>query len=492
MKNLTIIPLPASVKYTDGIFFCKGLPKITADSCFKPELAVFRGQMKAVFPKEDAGTRLTVTQALDKKEKAEWYKLTITPEDITIEAAEGAGIYHGLQTLRQLFMTQDAGGIPCVVIEDAPQFPWRGFMLDCSRNFFTVEFVKKVIDAISMHHINKFHWHLTDDQGWRLPIEKYPLLIEIGSKRYDTRRRGYYGGFYTTEDIKAIVAWAAERHVEVVPEVDLPGHTSSVLAAYPGLGCTGGPYKVEDRYGVFDEVLCAGNDGLWDLSAAVFDTLVDLFPSKYVHIGGDEVRYLRWSECPKCRAKMQEWGMTEAFAIQPKITTRLVAMLAERGKIAIGWDEVIDDKEAAKTLPQDLVVMSWRGRGGGDAAVKLGHRVIMTPNSEGCYLDYQQKDSPDEPGPFFNSPLSKLYALNPVSAGMSREDAALILGAQGNLWTEQIVSAKLAEYMAFPRICALAEALWTPCENKNFEDFQTRLTTHNQRLELLDLLYCRY
>jgi hexosaminidase len=366
-------------------------------------------------------------------------------------------------------------------------------MLDCARSFFTVEFIKKLIDAISMHHINKFHWHLTDDQGWRLPVKKYPLLTEIGSKRFDTRRRdAYYGGFYTAGEIKDIVAWAAERHVEVVPEIDLPGHTSSVLAAYPGLGCTGGPSHVEDRFGVFDDVLCAGNDGLWDLAGTVFDTLARLFPSKYVHIGGDEVSYKRWEECPKCRAKMKEWKVKEASGIQARITGKLVTMLGERGKTAIGWDEVIDDKEAAKKLPQELVIMSWRGRAGGNAATKIGHPVIMAPNSDGCYLDYKQKDSPEEPGQPFPKPFSQLYALNPVSAGMTKKEAALVLGAQGNLWTEYIYASKIAEYMLFPRLCALAEALWTPGANKNFDDFKSRLTVHNGRLERLDLLYCRY
>ncbi|MDR3284424.1 MAG: beta-N-acetylhexosaminidase [Treponema sp.] len=491
--NLNIIPQPASVQYRGGGFYCTGLPKITGDSCFEPERAVFREQMKPVFPQEDPAARITLKQAPDRGERQERYTLTIAPEGITVEAGDNAGMYHGLQVLRQLFMTRDdGGGIPCAVIEDYPRFPWRGLMLDCSRHFFTVEFIKKLIDALSLHHLNTFHWHLSDDQGWRLPVSTYPLLTEIGSKRLDTRRRdAWYGGFYTTADITEIVAWAACRHVEVVPEIDLPGHTSSVLAAYPGLGCTGGPYRVEDRFGVFEDVLCAGNDGLWDLAAAVFDTLGALFPSQYVHIGGDEVKFTRWAECPKCQARMQEWGVREAAGLQARITEKLAGILAERGKIAIGWDEVIDRPEEAEKLPKELVVMSWRGRAGGNAAAKMGHPVIMTPNSDGCYFDYKLKDSPEEPGQPFPKPLSLLYALDPVSPGMSAGEAALVLGAQGNLWTEYIYASKIAEYMIFPRLCALAEVLWSPKANKNFADFTKRLTTHNRRLESLGILYSR-
>jgi hexosaminidase len=249
---------------------------------------------------------------------------------------------------------------------------------------------------------------------------------------------------------------------------------------------------VEDRFGVFDDVLCAGNEGLWDLAAAVFDILASLFPSKYVHIGGDEVSFKRWENCPKCKEKTKEWNVKDASGMQAHITTRLTAMLGDRGKTAIGWDEVMDNEKEAKKLPQELVIMSWRGRTGGDKAVKMGHPVIMTPNNDGCYFDYKQKDSPEEPGQPFSNAISQLYELNPVSPGMTRQESALVLGAQGNLWTEYIYASKIAEYMIFPRLCALAEALWTPKANKSFEDFKRRLTVHNHRLESLDILYCRY
>jgi hexosaminidase len=420
-----------------------------------------------------------------------------------LNAATDAGIHHGLETLRQLFLSwYNAGNlaIPCGVIEDYPRFPWRGFMLDCSRYFYSVEFIKKLLDALSLHHINIFHWHLTDDQGWRLPVKEYPLLTEIGSKRRDRRRYNkFFGGFYTEDDIRSVVSFAAERHIEVVPEVDLPGHASAILAAYPGLGCTGGPYQVEDRFGIFDDVLCAGNDGIFDLAEAVFDTLTGLFPSKYVHIGGDEVKFGNWEECPKCQARLKSLGLSAPDELQSWITSRLAAMLKERGKTAIGWDEVLENTDKFP-LPDDLVVMSWRGREGGDKAAGLGHRVIMTPNTEGCYLDYRQSDDPEEPGQTWakgTANIERSYGMDPLPAVPKDGEALmavspdLILGGQGNLWSELIYAGKIAEYMIFPRICALAEGLWTARENKDFEDFKRRLPVHQARLDKLGLLQYR-
>jgi hexosaminidase len=425
----------------------------------------------------------------------EAYRLKISPETVVLEASGEKGLYHGFQTLRQLFLSAKEGGqieIPCAEIEDCPRFPWRGFMLDTSRHFYTVEFIKKLIDTLSLHHINKFHWHLTDDQGWRLPVEAYPLLTEIGSRRVDSRRVGRYtgGGFYTHADIREVVAWAAARQVEVIPEVDLPGHTSAVLAAYPGLGCTGGPYQVEDRFGIREDALCAGNDGIFDFFAAVFDTLLDLFPSPYVHIGGDEVLFNRWDACPKCRNRLASLGLKKSRELQSWISVRLTEMLAQRGKIAIGWDEVLEDTERYP-LPKDVVVMSWRGSKGGINASRLGHRVIMTPNTQGCYLDYKHREDPEEPGQLGISSIYQGYTLDPVPSELSGEEAARILGGQGNLWSELIYAGKIAEYMIFPRICALAETFWTIRAAKDFEEFQSRLRIHQKRLDRLGVLQYR-
>jgi hexosaminidase len=423
----------------------------------------------------------------------EAYRLRIGAEEILLEASSGAGAYHGLQSLRQLLLSAPAGegfALPCGEIEDAPRFPWRGFMLDCSRHFYSPGFIKKLLDALSLHHLSVFHWHLTDDQGWRLPVAAYPLLTEIGSRRWDQRRRRYLGGFYTEGDIREIVAFAADRHIEVVPEVDLPGHALSILAAYPGLGCTGGPYRVEDRFGIFEDVLCAGNDGIFDLAGAVFDTLAELFPSPWAHIGGDEVRYNRWEECPKCKKRLEETGLKSPRELQSWITARLTEMLARRGKTAIGWDEILEDSEAF-ALSAEAAVMSWRGSKGGLEASRRGHRVVMSSNKDGCYLDYKHREDPEEPGQLGVSSLKSIYGMDPLDPSLTAEEAARILGGQANLWSELIYAGKIAEYMIFPRICALAEALWTPRERKDLEDFARRLPVHQARLDRLGFLQYR-
>jgi hexosaminidase len=489
---IDIIPKPQSFNRNEGSFVFRGIPVVEGDKEFKAEMDAARGQFQD-FPHTGTAEAPKVRcLRLDPgtAEGGEYYRLSIETGGITVRAAAGAGIYHGLQTLRQMLLSACLRGeysIPCADIEDRPRFAWRGLMLDCSRHFYSVPFIKKLIDALSLHHISVFHWHLTDDQGWRIPIPAYPLLTEIGSRRFDNRRGRYLGGFYSHDEIRDIVAYAAVRHVEVVPEIDLPGHANSILAAYPGLGCTGGPYRVEDRFGIFEDVLCAGNDEIFTLAAAIFDTLGELFPSKYIHIGGDEVRFNRWNECPKCRERMKEAGLDEGRELQSWITVRLAEMLKERGKIAIGWDEVLEDSPRYP-LPENTAVMSWRGVKGGIEAVRRGRQVIMSPNTEGCYLDYKHRDDPEEPGQLGTSRISQLYALDPL-AGMGDEARGLVLGGQANLWSELIYAGKIAEYMIFPRICALAESLWTG--NADLDDFTRRLAEHRKRLDALGLLQYR-
>jgi hexosaminidase len=301
-----------------------------------------------------------------------------------------------------------------------------------------------------------------------------------------------YGGFYTEDEIRDLVEYAASRHIEVVPEVDLPGHASAILASYPGLGCTGGPYHVEDRHGIFEDVLCAGNDQIFDLAEKVFDTLVRLFPSGYVHIGGDEVPPNRWEACAKCQKRLTELGLKKTAELQSWITMKLVNMLAERGKTAVGWDEVLEDSEQFR-LPKDSVVMSWRGSKGGIKASSLGHNVIMSPNTGGCYLDYKHIDAAEEPGQMHEGAATvyKSYSMDSFAQDMTSEQLPRILGGQGNLWSELIYAGKIAEYMIFPRICAIAEALWTPQERKDFDDFSRRLTVHQKRLDRLGLFQYR-
>jgi len=493
MSNYAIIPHPASIEYLSGNFQCSGIPRI-ADGAFQKEAAVFTDQIHTALGDEAFARDTGVIRLLKRENPSaeESYRLEIRPDEICVSAAAGTGIYRGLQTLRQLFLSGCGNvSIPCGIIEDQPRFPWRGFMLDCSRNFYSAGFIKHLLDALSLQHINIFHWHLTDDQGWRLPVRQYPLLTEIGSRRKDRRFRGeYLGGIYTDAEIRDIVSFAADRHIEVVPEVDLPGHTSSVLAAYPSLGCTGGPYQVEDRFGIFNEVLCAGNDDIFPLVEAVFDTLAAYFPSRYVHIGGDEVRFKRWAECPKCNKRLAELGLKKPPQLQSWLTSRFAQMLKQRGKTAIGWDEVLENT-GQFPLPEDLVVMSWRGLEGGNRATAQGHRVIMAPQHNGCYLDHKNFDDPDEPGHLGVNTIEQGYHMEAVTPDMDEAAASLVLGGQGNLWSEVIYAGKIAEYMIFPRICAIAETLWSDKKSKDIEDFFRRLAIHQCRLDKLGVLQCR-
>ena len=420
----------------------------------------------------------------------EAYILEVKEDAIRVRAVSDAGFFYAETTLRQLFMTY-GGSLPCVYIEDIPEYEWRGFMLDVSRTFYPVEFVLKLVDAAAFHKLNRFHWHLTDDQGWRFNVPEYPRLAEIGSLRKSLRlpeHEAPKGGFYTDDDIHRVVEYAAARHVIVVPEVETPGHASAVLAAYPELGCTGGPYFVEDRLGIFDDVLCAGNNAVFTVFEKVFDTVCRLFPGPYVHIGGDECPRTRWKECPKCQVRMKQEGLSDENMLQGFLTSKFAKMLEERGKIPIGWDEVLDGTSHFG-LPSSLIVQSWRGMSGGEKASSLGHKVIMSPNTAGCYLDYKHSKDPMEPGNIGITTVKDSYSFSPVSSEMSDGARKNVLGGQGNLWTELIYAAKIAEYMIFPRLCALAETFWLSPSEKNFESFSARLGVHKKRLDDMDILY---
>jgi len=501
-NKISVIPKPVSVKYLEGAYQSVGLSSINGDECFTGEIKTVNKQLRSDLEKlgyKDAlrehGSICCIKKEGDLLSEA--YSITISNEKITIESSSPNGIYHGLQTLRQLVLSEFKNNslvLPCAEIKDYPCFFWRGFMLDCSRYFYSVPFIKELIDVLSLHHINRFHWHLTDDQGWRLPIAEYPLLTEIGSLRKDNRMRWKppQGGFYSEDEIREVVNYAAKRHIETIPEVDLPGHASAILASYPELGCTGGPYNVEDRFGIFEDVLCAGNDKILDLAEKIFDTLVKLFPSKWVHIGGDEVKFNRWEACPKCQKRLTELGLKKPGELQSWITTLLVQMLLKRGRTAIGWDEILEDSEKFK-LPKETIVMSWRGETGGERASALGHQVIMSPNNCGCYLDYKHINTAEEPGQFFEGGASvyKSYSMQPITPEMKNGNKQLILGGQGNLWSELIYAGKIAQYMIFPRICAIAEAVWTPKEGKDFDDFSSRLEIHRRRFDALGIYQYR-
>jgi hexosaminidase len=377
-------------------------------------------------------------------------------------------------------------------------------MLDCSRHFYLPKFIKKMLDVCALHHLNVFHWHLSDDQGWRFPVDGYPKLIEVGSKRVNphypntAEPKHWESGFYTEDDIRDIVAYAAERHILVIPEVDLPGHTSAALAAYPELGCTGGPYEVEIRYGVMDDILCAGNDAIFDFIEAVFSTLARLFPGPYVHIGGDEAPTTRWEACPKCRARMKALGLSLPRQLQHWLTARFAAMLAKHGKTAVCWDEVLEDSDKATAdtaLPKNITIMYWRSWLGAKPAlqaVEQGLPLVMTPCNHGSYLNFSQTHDPGDAGSHPEcSTLHDSYTIPLYYPGMTDEQKKLVRGGQGNLWGELINNDKNAEYLLFPRLCALAEVLWTEESLQNYDDFQKRLQTHLPRLDTLGVLYCR-
>ena len=418
----------------------------------------------------------------------EGYVLTTTPEGISINGQTENGVFYGIQTLRKSIPAEAKEAtilIPAGEIKDEPRFSYRGMHLDVGRHFFPKEFMKKYIDLLALHNMNTFHWHLTDDQGWRIEIKKYPKLTEIGSQRSRTvigrNTQEYdntpYGGFFTQEEAKEIVKYAQERYITVIPEVDLPGHMLAALAAYPEMGCTGGPYEVCPRWGIFEDVLCIGNDQTMQFLEDVMNEIIEIFPSKYVHIGGDEAPRTRWEKCPKCQARIKTEGLkadknhTAEDRLQSYCMTRIEEFLNSKGRQIIGWDEILEGDVAP-----NATVMSWRGMEGGIKAAQLGHDVIMTPTSF-CYFDYYQTaDTKDEPlGIGGYVPIEKVYSLEPVPAVLTEEQSKHILGAQANLWTEYIHSSEHVEYMVLPRMAALAEVQWTQPEKKDFKDFTKRL-----------------
>lgn len=418
----------------------------------------------------------------------EGYELTATSEGIRIAGQTANGVFYGCQTLRKSIPAEATGAdilIPAGSIKDEPRFAYRGMHLDVCRHFFPLEFVKEYIDLLALHNMNTFHWHLTDDQGWRIEIKKYPKLTEVGSMRSRTvvgkaRSKEYdntpYGGFYTQEQAKEIVAYAQERYITVIPEVDLPGHMLAALAAYPDMGCTGGPYEVSPDWGIFKDVLCIGNEQTMQFLEDVMEEITEIFPSKYVHIGGDEAPRTRWASCPKCQARIKAEGLkadkehTAEDRLQSYCMTRIEKFLNNKGRQIIGWDEILEGDVAP-----NATVMSWRGTSGGIKAAQMGHDVIMTPNVY-CYFDYyQSKDTENEPlaiGGYL--PVEKVYSLDPT-ASLTEEQARHILGAQANVWTEYIATTEHVEYMILPRMAALAEVQWTKSEKKDYADFTQRL-----------------
>jgi len=430
----------------------------------------------------------------------EGYELEVNRTFIKIQGNSPAGIFYGLQTLYQLMPAEIEATtrensvtwfVQACKITDYPRFSYRGMHLDVCRHMFPVEFIKKYIDLMAIHKMNRFHWHLTEDQGWRLEIKKYPLLTEIGAWRKSSpvgRNEGQdsipYGMFYTQEEAREIVAYAAERYVTVIPEIELPGHAQAALAAYPELSCTGGPFEVWTWWGVSEEIFCAGNEKVFQFLEGVLTEVMDIFPSAYIHIGGDEAPKTRWEACPKCQKRIKTEGLKDEHELQSYFVTRIERYLNANGRNIIGWDEILEGG-----LAPNATVMSWRGTEGGIAAARMGHDVIMSPGSP-CYFDHYQADPANEPLAIccFN-PLEKVYAFNPVPEELNEKEATHILGAQGNVWTEYMKTSEHVEYMAYPRAIALAEVLWSPESKRNYDNFLSRLQSHFKRLDYRNVNY---
>lgn len=495
-----IVPLPQTVNISqEAPFILKNSTKITYPK--GNEAMEQNAAFLASYIKESTGKELKIEASLpasnsinlilnENLTEPEGYQLKVNKNGITIEGAVESGVFYGIQTLRKSIPAVVAQGIdvelPAVSIIDAPRFKYRGMMLDVSRHFFPVDSVKRFIDILALHNMNTLHWHLSDDQGWRVEIKKYPKLTEIGSQRKETvigRNSGKYdgkpyGGFYTQDEIKDVIDYAAKRYITIIPEIDMPGHQLAALTSYPELGCTGGPYEVWRQWGVSDDVICAGNEKSMQFLEDVLGEIIDLFPSEYIHVGGDECPKVRWKTCPKCQARIKAENIkgdkkhsAEEY-LQSYVISRMEKFVESKGRHIIGWDEILEGG-----LAPNATVMSWRGMSGGIEAAKQHHNVIMTPNTYVYFDYYQSTDIEHDPlaiGGYV--PLEKVYSLEPVPNVLSADEKKYIIGAQANLWTEYIPTFSQVEYMVLPRMGALSEVQWTMPEKKNYNKFLSRLT----------------
>ena len=497
--QIAIVPYPNHLETGRGTYRVTDRP-VTCDSRtdertqravvgFAARLATVTGGTNPVTVADEmpaSGIRFVTDESLP----AEGYELNVDGEGIEVRASQFPGFLYALQSLGQLlpaavYGTEPAPDaaweVPCVKIADAPRFAYRGMHLDVARHFFSVDEVKRYIDVMAIHKLNTLHWHLTDDQGWRIEIKRYPELTAVGSirkatvvrKEWGTYDGTPYGGFYTQDEIRDVVKYAADRGVTVIPEIDLPGHMLAALTAYPELGCTGGPYEVWGRWGVADDVLCPGREKTFEFLEGVLTEVMELFPSEYIHIGGDECPKVRWEKCPRCQAKIRQLGLkddgehTAEHYLQSYVTDRIGKFLAQHGRRIIGWDEILEGR-----APSDAVVMSWRGSEGGIAAAKLGQDVIMTPNSHFYFDYYQSLDTDAEPfGIGGYIPMEQVYSYDPAFPELTPEQQKHILGVQANLWTEYVLSDEHLEYMLLPRLAALSEVQWCLPETKDWNRF---------------------
>ncbi len=510
-----IIPHPLSIEMKPGSFMVDETVTISTrsrDKAVIDVMAFFKNYIKditGIALSDKVAKGKTIEFQLEKISDIgeEGYTLSVTPGAIVIKANTPKGLFYGVQTLMQtlpFIRTNQVPKIPCMEIKDAPRFAWRGFMLDVSRHFFSVETIKGVLDIMASYKMNTFHWHLTDGTGWRLEIKKHPKLTEQAAWRIDDwgkpwnsseitfnadRNKTTYGGFYTQEQAKEIVAYAAARNITVVPEIEMPGHSQVVMAAFPELSCnptvhfgSEGNFKIYQLEGNY----CAGNDAAFTFLQDVLTEVMAIFPSKYIHVGGDEVEKDSWKKCPKCQARMKTEGLKNENELQSYFIRRIEKFLTSKSRKLIGWDEILEGG-----LAPDASVMSWRGEAGGIEAAKMKHTVVMSPGSP-CYFDHYQGDPETEPAAFggFNT-LKKVYDYEPIPAEMNAEDAKYVLGAQANLWTEMINKREGLEYMILPRLLALSEVVWSPKAQRNWAGFNQRLQPHLVGFEHKGLHYSK-
>jgi hexosaminidase len=498
-----IIPKPISQKIEQGVFILNKNTGLETFGSFKNvanylssyfletynfKLPLNKSDNQIVFINDD-----TITND-------EGYQLNITKNKITITAKTAKGAFYAVQSLIQLLPIKTDKkqiAIQCLAIKDEPQFAYRGMHLDVARHFFSVTFIKKYINLMAMLKMNTFHWHLTEDQGWRIEIKKYPKLQEIAAFRNETLIGHYsdqphqfdgkkYGGFYTQEEIKDIVKYASERQITIIPEIEMPGHSQAAIAAYPELGCTRKQVKVATKWGVFNDIYCP-KETTFKFLEDVIDEVVELFPGKYIHIGGDEAPKTNWKKCKNCQQLIKKEDLKDEHELQSYFITRMEKYINQKGKQIIGWDEILEGG-----LAPNATVMSWRGTNGAVQAAKEKHDVILTPQSH-CYFDHYQSDNENEPlaiGGFL--PLEKVYRFNPIPKELTKEESKYVLGAQGNVWTEYITTPEKVEYMAFPRAIALSEVVWSSSENKNYTDFINRLEHFNKRLDAMNVNYAKH
>lgn len=483
----SIVPKPVSVEAQKGNFVISSQTKIWTEQ--NEELQTL-GDLIASAINSRLNTKVYATSKKTKEtpksliqlkiengmRPSEAYKISMTPNVIILSAGTGNGLFYAIQSFIQLLPNEKSGktiSLKCLNIKDEPRFAWRGMHLDVCRHFYPVEFVKKYIDVLAMYKLNTFHWHLTEDQGWRIEIKKYPKLTQFGSIRKETMGDGKpHGGFYTQEQIKDVVEYARKKYITVVPEIEMPGHALAALASYPEYSCTGGPFEVGTVWGVIDDVFCAGNDNTFEFLQNILTEVMELFPSQIIHIGGDECPKTRWKACEKCQARIKALGLKDEHELQSYFIQRIEKFVNSKGRKIIGWDEILEGG-----LAPNAAVMSWRGIDGGIAAAKAKHYAVMSPGTH-CYFDHYQAKSgePKAIGGFTN--LEKVYSYEPIPDALNEEEGKYILGAQANMWTEYINTTSHVEYMLLPRMLALSEVVWSPKSSRDLQNFLERMKFH--------------